>query len=139
MKLNGFMVLMLALAAGSATPVAAQAPSTSVTSADIQRLQDDIYNVSRDLSDVRSRDDATASQLQAELDDARDEAIYLKVKLRTNQPIPRREFTEVRDRIESIRARARSASVDARRDNGSDTPALPPAGLPARTAPTRAP
>jgi len=133
MKFNGPMVLVLALAAGSATPVAAQTRATSVTSADIQRLQDSIYNVSRDISDVRSRDEATASQLQAELDDARDEAIYLKVKLRKNQPIPRREFTEVRDRIESIRTRASSASRDARGDNGSYIPAIPPAG--SRTEP----
>jgi len=134
MKFNGPMVLVLALAAGSATPVAAQTRATSVTSADIQRLQDSIYNVSRDLGDVRSRDEATASQLQAELDDARDEAIYLKVKLRKNQPIPRHEFTEVRDRIESIRTRASSASRDVRRDNGSYIPAIPPAG--SRTEPS---
>ena len=134
MKFNGPMVLMLALAAGSATPVAAQTRATSVTSADIQRLQDSIYNVSRDVSDVRSRDEATASQLQAELDDARDEAIYLKVKLRKNQAIPRREFTDVRDRIESIRTRAGSASRDARRGNRfRDIPPIPPTG--SRTEP----
>jgi hypothetical protein len=122
------MVLVLALAAGSAMPVGAQTRATSVTSADIQRLQDDIYTVSRDLSDVRSHDDATASQLQAELDDARDEAIYLKVKLRKNQPIPRREYTEVRDRIESIRTRAHNTAWDSRRDNGSYIPPIAPSG-----------
>jgi len=143
MKYNGPMVLMLALAAGSATPVAAQTRTTSVTSADIQRLQDTIYSVSRDVSDVRSRDNAAASQLQAELDDARDEAIYLKVKLRKNQPIPRREFTDVRDRVESIRTRASGASSEARRnngswdagrDNGSYIPPIPPAGSRAEPA-----
>jgi hypothetical protein len=135
---------MLALAAGSATPAAAQTRATTVTSADIQRLQDNIYNISRDLSDVRSRDEAKASELQAELDDARDEAIYLKVKLRKNQAIPRREFTEVQNRIESIRTRASSAMAAARRnngswdagrdrDNGSYIPPIPPAG--SRTEP----
>ena len=34
----------------------------------------------------------------AELDDARDEAIYLKVKLRKNEPIARSEYSDVRDR-----------------------------------------
>jgi len=128
MKFSGPTVLMLALSAGSATPLDARMREAGVTSADIQRLQDSIYSVSRDLSDVRSRDEATVAQLQAELDDARDEAIYLKVKLRKNQPIPRREFTEVRDRIESIRMRARGDSWDARRDNGSYIPPLAPGG-----------
>jgi len=144
MKFSGPTVLMLALAAGSATPLAARMREAGVTSADIQRLQDSIYSVSRDLSDVRSRDEAAVSQLQAELDDARDEAIYLKVKLRKNQPIPRREFTEVRDRIESIRTRARGDSWDARRDSGSYIPPIAPAGSrtesafndPWRTSPT---
>ena len=66
------------------------AGQTAVTSADIQRLQDTIYDVSRDLGQTRTRDRALASQLEGELDDARDEAIYLKVKLRKNEPIARR-------------------------------------------------
>ena len=78
-----------------------------VTPADIQRLQDDVYDASRDVSQLRSRDATLASQLQSELDDARDEAIYLKVKLRKNEPIARNDYTDVRDRIESIRSRAR--------------------------------
>ena len=114
-------------------PVAAQPRSASVTSSDIQRLQDNIYNVSRDLSDVRLRDDTTASQLQAELDDARDEAIYLKVKLRKNEPIARREFIDVRDRVERIGVRARSASGDTRWDAGSYIPPIAPVG--SRTEP----
>src|SRR5437762_14133448 len=59
-----------------ARPAAAQA---SVSPGDIQRLQDTIADARRDLSQVRSRDSSLASQLQAELDDAADEAIYLKV------------------------------------------------------------
>ena len=96
------------LAAGVAAPVRAQ---SSVTSADIQRLQDVSYEVSRDMAQVRSRDAALASQLQAELDDARDEVIYLKVKLRRNEPISRGEYNDVRDRIENIRTRARGDST----------------------------
>ena len=96
------------LAAGVAAPVRAQ---SSVTSADIQRLQDVSYEASRDMAQVRSRDAALASQLQAELDDARDEVIYLKVKLRRNEPISRGEYNDVRDRIENIRSRARGDSA----------------------------
>src|SRR5204863_4944964 len=53
---------------------------------------------------------AFASQLQTELDDARDETIYLKVKLRKNEPLGRGEYAELRDRIENIRSRARGDS-----------------------------
>jgi hypothetical protein len=70
-----------------------------------------IYDAQRDISQVRSRDAATASQLQAELDDARDDATYLKVKLRRNEPIASIEYTEVRNKIDNIRARARGDST----------------------------
>jgi hypothetical protein len=97
------LVFALAIGAGAAAPVAAQ----SVTTADVQRLQDSIYDASRAVGQVRTRDANAASQMQAELDDAADEAIYLKVKLRKNEPISRRDYTEVRDRVDGIRNRAR--------------------------------
>jgi TolA-binding protein len=98
------VVFALALAAGSASSAAAQ---STVTSSDVQRLQDSIYDASRAVGQLRSRDGNAASQLQAELDDAADEAIYLKVKLRKNEPVGRYEYTDVRDRVENIRNRAR--------------------------------
>ena len=107
MRWTGLLLLTLALSAGSAVPAAAQ---TSVSSADIQRLQDSIYDASRDVAQARGRDAALGSQLQAELDDLRDDAAYLKVKLRRNEPIARSEYTDVRDRIEDVRNRARGDS-----------------------------
>src|SRR5258706_14846575 len=121
------MVLALALALGVVRPAAA-AQIRSITSTDIQRLQDTIYDAQRDISQLRGRDASLASQLQAELDDARDEATYLKVKLRRNEPIASTEYAEVRDRIENIRSRARGDSA------GGYTP---PAG--SRSDPDRAP
>jgi hypothetical protein len=103
MRTSGPLVLALALAAGFPGTAAAQ----SVTTSDIQRLQDSIYDASRDVSQLRSRDASTASQLQAELDDARDETVYLKVKLRKNESISRNDYADLRDRIDSIRNRAR--------------------------------
>ena len=101
------LVFALALAAGSPMPAAAQ---STVTSTDVQRLQDSIYDASRAVAQVRSRDASAAAQMQAELDDAGDEAIYLKVKLRKNEPIARNEYANVRDRVENIRRRARGDS-----------------------------
>jgi hypothetical protein len=108
MRFSGPLLLALALTAGFAQTSAAQA---DVTTADIQRLQDNIYDVSRDIAQARTRDASLASQLQAELDDARDEATYLKVKLRKHEPIARYEYSDLRDRIENLRTRARGDAI----------------------------
>jgi hypothetical protein len=123
MRFGGsFLVALLALTLTAAAPVAAAAQS-AVSSADIQRLQDNIYDVSREVSQARSRDASLASQLQSELDDLRDEAVYLKVKQRHNEPISRSEYNDVRDRIENIRERARGdASGRYSAPVGSTTP-----------------
>ena len=135
MKSIGFigpLALALALSAAGSVRAAAsqssQSSQTSVTTADIERLQDNIYDASRDIAQLRGRDSVTASQLQAELDEARDDATYLKVKLRRNEPIPRVEYADLRDKIENIRSRARGESA------GGYTP---PAG--SRSEPDRAP
>ena len=112
------LALAAVLVAGALTTAAGQA---AVSSADIQRLQDTIYDASRDLGQTRTRDRALASQLEGELDDARDEAIYLKVKLRKHEPIARSEYSELRDRIEGIRSRARNDAT-----TRSTTPASQP-------------
>jgi hypothetical protein len=102
-------LLLGVLIAGLAAPIAAQQSST-VTQADIQRLQDNIYLADRDVSQARSRDAARATQLQSDLDDLRDEVVYLKVKLRKERTLARSEYADVRDRIDDLRSRARGES-----------------------------
>ena len=130
-------VLLLALVA----PAAAR-QATSVTQADVQRLQDNIYLAERDIQQTRARDAARATQLTTELDDLRDEVIYLKVKLRKERTLARSEWADVRDRIDDLRFRARgdapttsssssSSAVSAPRSQASSTSAVsttPPAG-----------
>ena len=94
------------LVAGLATMANAQQSST-VTQADIQRLQDNVYQAGTDLTQLRSRDTTRASDLQTELDELREEVIYLKVKLRKDRSLPRTEYADVRDRVENLRTRAR--------------------------------
>ena len=105
-------VLAMVFAVGVALPAAAQTYS-SVTSADIQRLQDSVYQAGTDVSQLRSRDATRASQLQAELDELRDEVIYLKVKLRKEGNLPRAEYSDVRDRIDNLRSQARGDATSA--------------------------
>jgi hypothetical protein len=87
-----------------AAPAAAQ---QTVTQADIQRLQDNVFLAERDINQMGNRDAARVSQLREELDELRDEVIYLKVKLRKERTLARAEYADVRDRIEDVRSRAR--------------------------------
>jgi len=101
------VALTVLLTVGLAAPAWAQA----VTQADIQRLQDNAFLAERDITTLRSRDASRASQLEAELDDLKDEVIYLKVKLRKDRSLTRTEFGDVRDRIDSLRSRATTSNA----------------------------
>ena len=114
----GPAALVLALAA----PATAQydqrggtrASQTAVTTADIQRLQDQVYDASNEIARLRSRDQANADRLQSRLDDLRDDVIYLRVQLRRRGSVDRGEYADIRSQVESVRAETRSA---ARADN----------------------
>jgi hypothetical protein len=93
-----------------AAVLALAAPATaqqSVSSDDIQRLQDQIFQASTEVSRLRSTDSSLASRLETELDDARDEVIYLKVKMRKEGSVSRTEYTDLRNRLQEIRSQAR--------------------------------
>jgi hypothetical protein len=113
--------ILIATALMMAVPAGAQ---TMATSSDIQRLQDEVYQAGTDVTRLRSNDASAAARLQDELDELRDEVIYLKVKLRKENNVTRAEYADVRDRIQNLRARARGES--------SSNPPLEPAA----TAPT---
>ena len=100
---------------------------TTVTAADIQRLQDDVYQAGADLSRLRSTESDTALRLQQQLDDLRDEVIYLKVRLRKEGSVPRTEYVDVRDRIAALRSRARGNSTYAPEERQGTY--RPPAGV----------
>jgi hypothetical protein len=119
---------------GLALPVAAQQSST-VTQADIQRLQDTVYLADRDISQARSRDASRATQLQSELDDLRDEVVYLKVKLRKERTLARSEYADVRDRIDDLRSRARGESVASAAPGSAPASAAPRASAPSTAPP----
>ena len=99
--------ILIATALMMAVPAGAQ---TMATGAEIQRLQDEVYQAGTDVSRLRSNDSAAAARLQDELDELRDEVTYLKVKLRKENNVTRAQYAEVRDRIQNLRARARGES-----------------------------
>ena len=90
-------------------PALAQA---QLTQADIQRLQDSVYDASADVTRLRQRDARLAEGLERELDDLRDEVIYLKVKLRKSGAT-RAEYSDLRDRIDRLRSQARGDAAPA--------------------------
>jgi len=103
-------VLIALVAVALTAPASAQ---QNVTQSDIQRLQDNVFLADRDITQMRGRDSTRASQLTAELDELRDEVVYLKVKLRKERSLARSEFADVRDRIEDLRTRARGDATGA--------------------------
>ena len=86
----------------------------TATSSDIQRLQDEVYQASSDLSRLRSTNPDLASRLQTQLDDLRDEVTYLKVKLRKEGRLQRSEYTDVHNRLQDLRAEARGETTTER-------------------------
>jgi hypothetical protein len=111
--------LVLLLCAPASARAAAQSDA-STSPADIQRLQDRVLSLSGDLSRLRGRDANLASRLEGDLDDLRDEVIYLKVKLRKEGRVPRSEYTDLRDRLDSLGSRIRGGG-----DTSSAGPVAP--------------
>lgn len=118
--------ILIATALMMAVPARAQ---TMATSADIQRLQDEVYQAGTDVSRLRSNDSSAAARLQDELDELRDEVTYLKVKLRKENNVSWAEYAEVRDRVQNLRSRARGES-------SSNPPLEPATNYPPSSAPS---
>ena len=103
---------VLAIASSAA---AQQSASTN----DIQRLQDQAYQAGSDISRLRSSDATLASRLDDELDELRDEIVYLKVKARKEGSVSRSEYSDLRDRLQDLRSRARGESGSSSRTNNT--------------------
>ncbi|MGE3176618.1 MAG: hypothetical protein AB7O32_04040 [Vicinamibacterales bacterium] len=136
--IRSMSTLALALMTLALSPIAAPAAaegaqgaqgSQTMTATDVQRLENAIADAQRDVTQVQQRD--LASQLESQLNDLRDEAVYLKVKIRKGDAVSRTEYFDLRDKVDDLRSRARGTST-AR--TGSSTSS---ASSPARGAATR--
>lgn len=81
----------------------------SIGPSDIQRLQDQLFAASTEVSQLRSRNASLGSALESELDSLREEVIYLKVKVRKEGNVNWNEYAELRDKLQDLRSRARGA------------------------------
>jgi len=91
------------MVAAFALPASAQYANVSAT--DIQKLQDQVYQASTDISRLRSTNPDLAGSLQTDLDDLRDEVVYLKVKQRKEGNVSRSDYSDVENRLQDLRAR----------------------------------
>lgn len=106
----GFVIasfVSVAPSLGAQSMTATQTQQQSVAAADIQRLQEIIYDLSADLSRLGQHDRRAADEAQAQLDSLREEAIYLKVKLRKDGNVQRTEYWDLRDRLDALRSQVR--------------------------------
>jgi len=116
-------VSVLALLFSVAVTGRAVAQTQNVTQPDVQRLQDALADAGRDISGAHARDAALATKLETELGDLRDDVAYIRVKLRKNEPVPRADYFDLRDRIDDLRARARG---EAGKTTGTNTTSANP-------------
>ena len=120
MSFGGPIALVLALAA----PAAAQYDQRSGTGANRAAVTPAVFLcflvlvfvACNEVYRLRSSDQATVVRLQARLDDARDEVVYLRVKLRKEGSVTRDDYDDVRGQIESVR---NEASTRERKGNRS--------------------
>ncbi|MFB3853246.1 MAG: hypothetical protein ACE148_05410 [Vicinamibacterales bacterium] len=100
---NSLIAVSAALVLSFAATSAAQG---QITATDIGRLQESVFAASGEVSRLRARDRQLSEQLQYELDDLRDEVVYLRVKLRREGRVSAEEYNDLRDRIQALRSRA---------------------------------
>lgn len=111
MTVQGWLRTVIAASVLSVAGVAAA--QQTVTSNDIQRLQDQVYQAGTEVGRLRSTDSTLAARLESDLDDLRDEVVYLKVKMRKEGSVSRGEYSDLRDRVQDLRSQARGNSPSA--------------------------
>jgi hypothetical protein len=84
-----------------------RAAQTSVSSADLQRLDESVTRLRADIDSLRARDTAAARSFESELAGLADEVTYLRVKLRREGSVARAEYTDLSDRIGALERRVR--------------------------------
>jgi hypothetical protein len=101
--------VLLALALFALAPVVSA--QTAVTAADLSRLESSAADIDRLLTDLRKTDPTLATQVEKSLAELREDITYLKVKLRRESAVTREEYAGVRDRLETLRAKASPKST----------------------------
>jgi hypothetical protein len=95
---------------------------TAVTSADIARLEATAADLAKPLDTLSRTDPMLAASASKTLADLRDDITYLRVKLRRDGSVTGAEYSDVRDRLETLRVKVEGAQ------RVTALPVLPPGG-----------
>jgi hypothetical protein len=114
-------VRRLLVAMAAVVTLAGPAAAQDMTTSDLTRLQQTADQINNDLVQLRQRDRTSARAVQTELTDLEEEITYLKVKMRKERSVSRFEYTDLRDRLENLRSRARGESPTYTGRNNSGT------------------
>ena len=98
-----FTVLLLLPTVGRA--------QTTMSSGDVQRLQEELTQVETEMSRLRSSNPDLANRLATEYEEVSDEITYLRVKLRKEGNVPRSEYHAARDRIDALLGKIRGSGT----------------------------
>jgi len=109
MSIVRIMLLSIGVLA-TAAPALAQA---AVTESDLARLEATAQEIDKQVVTLRSTDATLAADVEKTLVSLREEITYLKVKLRREGAVTRDEYANLRDRLETLRIRARGERVSA--------------------------
>lgn len=96
------LICLVVLFAAGVAPAAGQTP---VGAADVDRLDSTAAEVERSIKTITAADQTLAAQSAKTLAELRDDVVYLRVKLRRDGAVTRAEYTDVRDRLETLRTR----------------------------------
>ncbi len=77
----------------------------AVTTSDITRLETTAADLDKQIKAVEPSDPKFAADARKSLSDLRDEIAYLRVKLRRDGAVTQAEYTDVRDRLETLRVK----------------------------------
>lgn len=84
-----------------------------VTAADVTRLESTATEISTQAEALKKTDATLAADVSRSLADLSDEITYLKVKMRREGSVTRDEYASLRDRLETLRVKARGEKVSA--------------------------
>src|SRR6187399_2966701 len=105
-----FAVVVILAALALVSTVRAQAP---VTAADLTRLESSAAEISAQVDVLKKTDATLAADVSRTLADLKDEITYLKVKMRREGSVTRDEYANLRDRLETLRVKAKGEKVSA--------------------------
>jgi hypothetical protein len=92
----------------------------AVTEADLARLDAAASEISQRVANLRASDSTLASQVERSLALLKEDIVYLRVRLRREGTLQRADYTDVRDRLETLRVKSLGEKVTGQPVMGDD-------------------